>query len=53
MNSTSDDYFGWLDEGGNRLFAWCISHWRATLVVVGGTPVMTGVVIGYILGKCF
>lgn len=52
MNDTpSDDYFGWLDEGGNRVMAWCVSHWRAALVVIGGTPVMAGVLIGFILGK--
>lgn len=53
MYDSADDYFNWLDEGSHRFYNWCVSHWRATLVVVGGTPVLAGVAIGYVLGKVF
>lgn len=53
MQDPADDYFNWLDEGSHRFYSWCVSHWRATLMVIGGTPVLVGAAIGYGLGKVF
>ena len=51
MQDPGDDYFDWLDEGVHRFYGWCVAHWRATLVVVGGTPVLTGFIIGFVVGR--
>lgn len=42
------DFF---DEGSSRFFHWCATHWRATVAVVAGTPVLVGGAIGFILGQ--
>ncbi|UTC28447.1 hypothetical protein GURKE_04450 [Brevundimonas phage vB_BpoS-Gurke] len=47
----NDTNFDWLDEGGNRLFAWCVRHWLSTLSILIGTPILAAGLIGFILGR--
>lgn len=52
-NPYGDFAFDFFDEGSHRLFSWCGEHWKATVAVVAGTPVLVGVMIGFIAGRCF
>lgn len=51
MIDRPDDYFDWIDDSMKGLSGWCMRHWRATLVAVGGAPVLIGVALGFGLGK--
>lgn len=55
MKTDDDTYpyldFDWLEDGSSRFFQWCASHWRASVAILAGTPVLVGVAVGFILGK--